>query len=736
MVQQNPTAVSDGAGGAIVVWEDLRDYSTNGYDLYAQHVLASGLVDPAWPANGLAVSVAGGDQAFPAIVPDGAGGAFVSWQDTRDYNVSGYDAYAQHVLANGTVDPTWPANGQGLVAASSQFRAVIVADGSGGVIVAWFDNRDGGINGNDIYAGHILANGNVDASWTPGGAAVCVATTHDMNPVIASDGAGGAIIAWEVAGGGIYANRILSNGAHDPAWPTNGRPLCTSIISQQRARILAVIDASHPAVVFDNFDAGGGFSGVNNLGAASVSRNGSVQAYRAAAKFTVASGSFNLASITLPISLASFGVGNPNILRVRLAADDGGAPGTTLEVLSENQAIWPPISNPFTTTTTLSSTLHPLLAGGQSYWIVTEPTIIPPDVKYGVDYRWFYNTSAVTVPARQQSEFDALPVDPWSGFAGPLNLAFRVDGTTQGTVGAIVVWEDYRAGSTNGDIYAQHVRSDGVADPSWPADGLAICDTTGQQQRPEIATDGADGAIVAWQDARLGPLDIFAQHVQSVGTVDPAWPARGRALCLAAGDQQFPAIVSDAVGGAIVAWQDARTANVDIYGQRVRSGGAVDPAWPANGLQICGNFSSQFIPTIVSDGSSGAIVAWQDARGGPSTGYDIYAQRAYAVGGLAAASPTERPARFQLLAAYPNPARSCEMTIPVELPAAQRVAAIVVDLAGRRVRRLANREFPEGHQLLRWDGRDDAGAPLAGGVYFIHAQAGPVSYVERVVLLR
>src|SRR5262245_29829652 len=40
----------------------------------------------------------------------------------------------------------------------------------------------------------------------------------------------------------------------------------------------------------------------------------------------------------------------------RLTADAAGAPGATIEILSENQGIWPNAANPFTTTTTLAST--------------------------------------------------------------------------------------------------------------------------------------------------------------------------------------------------------------------------------------------------------------------------------------------------------------------------------------------------------------------------------------------
>ena len=127
----------------------------------------------------------------------------------------------------------------------------------------------------------------------------------------------------------------------------------------------------------------------------------------------------------------------------------------------------------------------------------------------------------------------------------------------------------------NYDIYAHHVLSTGAVDATWPADGRALCTAANDQHYPTIVSDGAGGAIVTWHDHRTGTADIYAQHVLSTGAVDGAWPADGRALCTAAGHQQFPTIVADAVGGAIVTWQDPRDGTLDIYAQRVGAGGSI-----------------------------------------------------------------------------------------------------------------------------------------------------------------
>lgn len=209
-----------------------------------------------------------------------------------------------------------------------------------------------------------------------------------------------------------------------------GKMAFKSIFGAYFAIVLAVIFNSanvQAAIIFDNFDLDGGFHPEFNLVAADARDDflGS-SSTRLAAQFTVTGDDYNLSSITLPISFQ--GSGPNDTLRVRLTEDTAGTPGTTLEVLSENQAIWSPFSNPFTTTTTINSAINPLLSEGSSYWIITELTSFVESGQF-VDYRWSLNTTGTTVPFLQQQKVGGgLPSDPWTGSSGNFHLAFRVEG--------------------------------------------------------------------------------------------------------------------------------------------------------------------------------------------------------------------------------------------------------------------------------------------------------------------
>jgi hypothetical protein len=101
--------------------------------------------------------------------------------------------------------------------------------------------------------------------------------------------------------------------------------------------------------------------------------------------------------------------------------------------------------------------------------------------------------------------------------------------------------------------------------------------------------------------------------------------ADGVGVCTAAADQVGPAIAADPMGGAVVAWSDARTAlnGADIYVQHVSLAGGVQ--WTANGVQVCDAANAQDAALVIADGQGGALAAWRDLRTG--TNYDLYGQR-------------------------------------------------------------------------------------------------------------
>lgn len=217
--QQDPVVAPDGQGGAIIVW---RDFRMGGMArLYAQRVNPAG--QPLWAADGVPVS--GVDGAWePAMIPDGNGGAIFTWYDYRTA-ANNFDIYAQRITSGGAT--SWGANGVAVcTAAGAQYTPQLVTDGAGGVLITWWDDRTG--LGSDIYAAHLTSAGASASGWPANGRAVCTAPWEQFSPQLVADGAGGAIITWHDQRDTveIFAQRLTGAGA--TLWATDGIQLCDS----------------------------------------------------------------------------------------------------------------------------------------------------------------------------------------------------------------------------------------------------------------------------------------------------------------------------------------------------------------------------------------------------------------------------------------------------------------------------------------------------------------------------
>jgi len=92
---------------------------------------------------------------------------------------------------------------------------------------------------------------------------------------------------------------------------------------------------------------------------------------------------------------------------------------------------------------------------------------------------------------------------------------------------------------------------------------------------------------------------------------------------------------------------------------------------------------------------------------------------------------------LELYRATPNPFReTMRFAYAVSGPEAQPVRVGVYDVAGRQVRSLAGGLMAPGRYESRWDGRNDAGGNVGGGIYFVRVVAGGKQVAFRVLYLR
>ena len=223
--QHFPVLVPDGKNGAIVAWSDARNANR---DIFAQRISATG--DVLWKTDGIPICDLPSSQSWPLIVNDTRGGAILVWGDTRHGN---QDSYAQRIDADG--NKLWDSEGVPVCTHPTlQDDVNAIADGKGGVIVVWEDWRNGN---QDIYAQRIDSTGK--PLWESNGVPVYSGDGDQYDPVLIADGHGGAIFAWwdiSTPDWNIFAQRLSADGM--PMWHSNADsenspiPLCTAIGNQ------------------------------------------------------------------------------------------------------------------------------------------------------------------------------------------------------------------------------------------------------------------------------------------------------------------------------------------------------------------------------------------------------------------------------------------------------------------------------------------------------------------------
>jgi hypothetical protein len=95
----------------------------------------------------------------------------------------------------------------------------------------------------------------------------------------------------------------------------------------------------------------------------------------------------------------------------------------------------------------------------------------------------------------------------------------------------------------------------------------------------------------------------------------------------------------------------------------------------------------------------------------------------------------DAPKNFALEQNYPNPFNPTT-TIRYQLPEQGEVKLVVYNMLGQVVKTLVQTTQSAGTYIARWDGTNEVGISVAGGVYFYQLKAGDFVVSKKMLLLR
>jgi hypothetical protein len=752
--QRYPSILADGAGGAFIAWHDSRNGGAN-YDIFVQRIDADGV--PMWTANGVAACSAPFDQANTALVSDGAGGVIVAWHDIR--SGPSWDIYAQRL--NGAGVPQWTANGVALCAlAGNQINPVIVTDGYGGAIVVWSDFRNGN---EDIFIQRISAGG--VPVWTANGIAVCTASGPQSVPDMMPDYYGGAYVVWRdgrnafpydgaIFGMGIYYDGTLlasTNGQlYDQGHATAVPKIVPDLSSGYGYGIMTwhqVQSGSHN-ILAQKIDIGGGMKW-NNGNMVVVCGAAGDQMYP---------------------SIAPDGQGGAFIVWKDLRADAGDIYAQRL--ITGGSKLWP------------TEVAMCTASGTQSDPIVVYDGVSSSIVTWSDSRSGFTDVYAQAVTAS----------GGWGGNGVPVSIAAVDQLLPRPVVGkdgsAIVTWFDTRNGYDN-DVYAQRVGRHGELGAAEPVivDVRDVPNDQGGRVQvewtasyldaaPDLAIDGysvwrrvpnpAPQAALAG-DARfrrmapvLGATAVYWEYLTTLparGFPGYSWVAPTTSDQLPGSNPYTSFMVLAEKDGGYPYWSSAPDSGYSIdnlappapapFTGTFSSGGTalhwgVSPAADFAEYRLHRGSSAGFVPGPGNLVATAPDTGYVDGDGTASSYYKLSAvdihgnESEFALltpSGTVSTENGDPRIALRLASPQPNPALS-STRVAFDLPSATPVSLRVFDATGRVVRTLFQGVHEAGRFSLPWDLRDDSGTRVPNGIYFVRLEANGQRYSRRVVAMR
>jgi hypothetical protein len=312
---------------------------------------------------------------------------------------------------------------------------------------------------------------------------------------------------------------------------------------------------------------------------------------------------------------------------------------------------------------------------------------------------------------------------------GSLQFGNYPDFITDGSGGAVFSWYD-ASSSTALQCYAQHILSDGSE--AFPHNGSAgSINAARQRVEPHAAYNGTTGeTFLFWEEEDLSQSQtgIYGQKFDASGSRQ--WGSSGSVIVPVGSDENTWARCLTEGTGVFVFWvQSPGYAQDVIHGARLDGSGAIDISI----FDVASTTSEKWRLAAATSTLGYKILVWQDDRNGDS---DVFAQNVNSDGTLGPATGVDGEAAdiTALGAPWPNP-MSGGTHFEFSLPASSPGVLEVCNVGGQVVRRLAvSSRGQDG--VVSWDGRDDRGRAVPGGVYFVRLAGGEASGTAKVTVVR
>jgi hypothetical protein len=541
---------------------------------------------------------------------------------------------------------------------------------------------------------------------------ISVANSTQNQPSFASDGSGGAFIAWtdyrnSVTGQDIYIQRIDKDGFNK--FQEDGIAVCNIEGTQNSSQIVATSDSC--AIIFwlDNRT---NYTNSTDLYAQKMDRQGNIL-------WTSGGVPVSQFDDPTPGSASDFYV---------IADDNGGAYAAWIrgyygygqlrvQRIDNNGNIMWDSTGAVLTDGAVDSRSPRIVRNGSGITIVYRHTFGGYAIYYQIVNE--FGSIKFTQPGKLVTT---------NGPQGATSIAMA---DTANGEAVVIAWSVGNFGLA-GSLFVQAVDISG--NKLWGDNHIIINNVPGEHSEFRIvkALNSSEYYLV-WKDGRRINVayDIYAQKINSNG--QPQWTPNGILVC------NTPYLftntsISANNDGVYVSWADTRASAFGIYAQKIKPDSTFE--WINNGIRLTQNFDVLNLMTLDPEVNTGGALTVFSATGNPSgTGENIYAKYIGANGVLGGLTSNDEkkysnPTEYYLSQNYPNPFNP-STRISWHSPVSGYQSLKVYDVLGNEVATLVDEYKSAGSYEV-----DFIASELPSGVYIYKLQSGDFIKTMKMILLK
>ncbi|OQY71880.1 MAG: hypothetical protein B6D44_11155 [Ignavibacteriales bacterium UTCHB2] len=298
----------------------------------------------------------------------------------------------------------------------------------------------------------------------------------------------------------------------------------------------------------------------------------------------------------------------------------------------------------------------------------------------------------------------------------------------------VIAWEEVK--QNNQDIYFQRFNSMGIKQ----GQKIKVNNNDNNSYiNLSISMNKVGDFVIAWQDSRNGNYDIYFQRFNSIG--NSQGPNTKVNDDSGNAGQSNPEVAIDEIGNFVIVWSDDRDilTKPDIIGQRYLSNGT--PIGDNYRIVSDGPNHSERYPIVATNGEQ-LVFSWAENRIINSDDLDIYAKIVeWDWEGITSYTENIKDItnEFLLEQNYPNPFNP-STTLSFNLPHPSFVTIKLYDVLGREIENIIEDYYDAGYHFLLYT----PNYLLASGVYFYQMRAEDIStgsantyiYTKKMILIR